>query len=100
MEQARKKRQVMSVELRNVNYRYESMDKQKWIKVEDSNSKFFHSIVNWKSVNEIKSLVSQREWVEKPTLVKEKIRIFFITRFEENGNINLSLQYLQAIIEC
>lgn len=51
----------------------------KWIKEGDSNSKFFNSVVNLKRRKSmLRGVVVDGVWEENPTLVKEKVRKFFL----------------------
>lgn len=60
--------------------------RDKWIKEGDSNTKYFHNMVNWRRrTNAIKGLRIQGNWVEDPMLVKNKVREFFEDRFKERS---------------
>ena len=50
----------------------------------DENSKFFHSVVNWRRrMNSLNGLNIDGEWVEDPLVVKETAKRFFTDRFKE-----------------
>lgn len=58
--------------------------RSKWLLEGDHNSKFFHSIVNWKGrKNLIRGLFLEEEWVEDPLKVKNEASRFFHNRFSE-----------------
>jgi len=60
-EERKKERKKLFSELKKVSYRQEALDKQRarnnWINLGDSNTKIFHSIMNWRrSKNKITGL--------------------------------------------
>nr|KYP65076.1 hypothetical protein KK1_019694 [Cajanus cajan] len=58
----------------------------KWMAEGDCNSKYFHSIVNWRrKQNMISGLKIAGAWVEDPQQVKEEVRNYFKDRFSEGG---------------
>jgi len=72
-------------ELNLVCHREEAMWKKKsipkWIGKGDSNSKYFHSIVNWRrKKNEIKCVGIIGQWCEKPDVVKWIVMDYFKER--------------------
>lgn len=56
--------------------------KVKWVKEGDANTKFFHTMVNYKrKKNSLLGLHINGEWCEEPRLVKEEVRNFFSQKF-------------------
>jgi len=55
----------------------------KWLKNDDLDSKFFHSIVKWRRVrNGLNGLFVNGRWCEDKKVVKDKVRDFFKVRFK------------------
>lgn len=56
----------------------------RWLKESDCNSKYFHSLINWKRrKNFVKGLLVDNRWVEEPMVVKRNIKEFFEKMFKE-----------------
>jgi len=52
------------------------------LKHRDSNSKYFYSVIKWRSVrNGLREIKEEGQWVEEHGTVKEKVRDFFKERF-------------------
>jgi len=73
--------------LRDMFERKTAMIKQKsmadWIAKGDMNSKFFHSRLRWRMLNnDIKGILINGEWCEDPDQVKSEVRNHFEYRFE------------------
>jgi len=78
--------QLLSV-LRDMFERKTAMIKQKsrvdWIAKRDMNSKFFHSRLRWRRLNNgIKVILINVEWCEDPDQVKSEVRNNFEYRYE------------------
>lgn len=59
--------------------------REKWIKKGNCNSKFFHSIINWRRrKNSLKGMYMDGMWLEEPIKVKEEVKNFFENRFMED----------------
>lgn len=69
----------------------------KWIKDGDENSRYFHSIINWRrKINSVRGMNINGLWVEDPTMVKEEIKRFFENRFKgESGEKSISFEGLE-----
>src|ERR1044072_5841509 len=60
--------------------------RSRWLKDGDSNSKYFHSIVNWKRrKNSIVGLVLDGSWVDDPGIIKSKVKEFFEDKFSSSN---------------
>lgn len=73
----------------NVSYKknQESNDSRR-----DDNTKFFHSINNWKRrSNGLKGVMKYGRLVEDPNTVKEEVKCFFEKKFKESDDLNLNL---------
>jgi len=56
--------------------------KSNWLRLEDSNSKFFHSIIRWRRVrNEVKGVEVKGSWMKEPQEVREEAKRLFEHRF-------------------
>ncbi|XP_057425790.1 uncharacterized protein LOC130719169 [Lotus japonicus] len=82
-----KERQQVQAEFWRIAKLNESLLFQKsrlrWIKEGDMNTKYFHSIVNWKrKTDSIVGLVMDGSWVEDVTRVKERVKEFFEEKFQ------------------
>lgn len=66
--------------------------RDRWIKEGDSNTKYFHNVINWRRrVNELRGLLIQGNWVDEPTIVKREVKSFFEDRFRVRTDFGLSL---------
>ena len=58
----------------------------KWLKEGDCNSRFYHMTINWKHhKNMLRGIFIGRCWVEESNRVREKVKQFFMRRFEESS---------------
>jgi len=60
----------MCHELKKLNHKQESIAKKKsmieWISLRDSNSRFYHAMINWRRLkNEISGVKVNEEWCEE-----------------------------------
>lgn len=72
----------------------------KWTKEGDLNSKFFHSMINWKRKrNMIRGLHVREVWEDDLKKVKEEVAKLFLNRFleGEDGGISLDGVYFNLI---
>jgi len=95
-EDLRVRRIQLLSDLRVMSERENAMIKQKsrveWIEKGDMNSKFFHSKLRWRRLNnEIKGLQTNGVWCEEPDRVKSEVRKFFDTRFEAQPKLGVNL---------
>ena len=83
-------------ELEVVSLRQEALWKQKsiakWIAKGDSNSKYFHSLVNWRrNKNEIKGVECLGKWCDKPEVVKGLVKDYFKERLIDSTSSDIRL---------
>ena len=74
--------------------------RSKWIKEEDSNSSYFHKIINYsRRRNTLRGLMKDGIWVENPNLIKAEILQHFQSRFNEPhlSKPNLDGVYFNAL---
>jgi len=62
-----------------VEKKLESLNRQKarstWLKHEDSNSKFYHSMIRWRKLrNEVKGVEIDNQWCEEPDSVRKEAK--------------------------
>jgi len=93
-------------QLRVLNLKNESLLQQKfrtkWIAYGDTNSKFFHSYIKWRSLmNNIKGLEVLGQWSEEPEIVKEAVREFYVKRLTAtpDSGVRLDNIHFQQITE-
>ena len=75
---------------------YESLLRQKsrakWIKEGDSNSAYFHKVINFRrNYNAFQGIFIDGVWVQQPNLVKNEVLKFFLHRFTEDKLFRPSL---------
>nr|KYP58946.1 hypothetical protein KK1_014369 [Cajanus cajan] len=62
----------------------------KWLLERDGNSRYYHTIVNWKrEKNMLRGLPIKGEWCEEPNKVKEEVHNFFSRHFKKKKFIVL-----------
>lgn len=88
MEEANE-RKVLLGEFWTVLNLHESMFYQKsrsqWLKDGDQNTKYFHSLINWRRcTNSIVGLMIDGTWEEDPQKVKSEVKKYFEQRFTAN----------------
>ncbi|XP_035843169.1 uncharacterized protein LOC110887759 [Helianthus annuus] len=72
----------------NISKDIRQRSRDRWIKDGDENSKYFHSVVNYrKARNRIFGLVIDGVWCDKPTRVKKFVFEFFRDKFKESYSI-------------
>jgi len=89
-------RKELFSELEVVSLRQEALWKQKsrakWIAKGDSNSKYFHSLVNWRrNKNEIKGVECLGKWCDKPEVVKGLVKDYFKERLTDSTSSDIRL---------
>jgi len=87
-------------DLRCMSERDNAMLRQKsrvqWLEKGDLNSKFFHSKLRWRRLNnDIKGFVLDGEWCEDPHRVKNAMREHFEIRFGAQPKLGLNLDGVQ-----
>lgn len=61
----------------------------RWVKEGDMNSKYFHSIINWKRKSgSLVGLIMNGSWVDDVSRLKEAARTFFEEKFYCLGGSN------------
>lgn len=59
--------------------------RSRWIKERDANTKYFHSVLNWRErKNAISKLNVEGSWCEEPSGVKQKVKDFLEKKFERD----------------
>ncbi|XP_057429674.1 uncharacterized protein LOC130722842 [Lotus japonicus] len=81
-----RQRQTLLAEFWKISKMNESLLQQKsrtrWIREGDSNSKYFHALVNWRrKTNSIVGLTIDGNWSEDPIRIKKGVKDFFEARF-------------------
>ena len=85
-----KAKRALQQELWDTSIAYESLLRQKsrakWIKEGDSNSAYFHKMINFRrSSNAVHGILIDGAWVQQPNLVKNEAINFFLERFTEQN---------------
>ena len=83
-----KAKRALQQKLWDTSIAYESLLRQKsrakWIKEGDSNSAYFHKVINFRrSSNAVHGILIDGAWVQQPNLVKNEAVNFFLERFTE-----------------
>ncbi|KAH1230119.1 TNF receptor-associated factor 1b [Glycine max] len=91
-----KTKRALQQELWDISTAYESLLRQKsrakWIKEGDSNSAYFHKIINFRrSSNAVHGFLIEGAWVQQPNLVKTEAANFFLQRFTEQNTARPTL---------
>jgi len=93
---AREKRAELLSQLCMINKNIESISSQKarcrWYKHGDSNSKFFHSIIRWRSMRNVIMVVDvENQWCEDPEVVHREAKNLFEERFTATHDFGVRL---------
>jgi len=96
-DEMRLERRDLFFQLNLVNHREDALWKQKsrakWIEEGNSNSKYFHSMVNWRrKKNEIKGVEIQGQWWERLDVVKGIVKDYFKERLTESTPLEIRLE--------
>jgi len=92
----REERRSLLAELNKVLFKQETVifqkARQKWLKQDDLNTKFFHSSVKWRRArNELHGLLVDGRWSEDKVVIKDKVRNYFEDRFARNEACTIRL---------
>jgi len=79
----RVERKALLAEQNKNNLKQETIVHQKarcsWLKQSDMNTRYFHSVTKWRRAsNGLNGILVNDQWCEEPTLVKGKVKYFFL----------------------